>query len=221
MKLVLFCFTLLCSSLFALDTSLQDIGVEVEANGKTLILKREIKPECYDVKFDANSTWSGDFAASNVPKECKKTFVTTFGSVSPVKMSGIETYGELETLDFIQKMNFEPNKYILVDSRTASWYKSGTIAGAVNLPFLHVMQSKKYPKEFEEDLKTLGVKLNNGKYDFSNAKIALFFCNGIWCAQSTYAIKALVDLGYPKEKMFWYRGGMQDWASVGLSVYKP
>ncbi|MEY4504601.1 MAG: hypothetical protein RL154_897 [Pseudomonadota bacterium] len=118
-------------------------------------------------------------------------------------------------------MGLEQDKYILVDSRTQSWYKSGTIAGAINLPFTHFMQSKKYPKEFENDLKTLGVKLKDGKFDFSNAKLALFFCNGIWCGQSPFAIKALIEIGYPKEKMFWYRGGMQDWTSVGLSVYRP
>jgi rhodanese-related sulfurtransferase len=31
-------------------------------------------------------------------------------------------------------------------------------------------------------------------------------------------IKALLEVGYPAEKIKYYRGGMQAWTSLGLSV---
>ena len=49
----------------------------------------------------------------------------------------------------------------------------------------------------------------------------MLFRIGIWCPESTANIKALVALGYPVYKRKWYRGGMQDWISVGLTTVKP
>ena len=49
----------------------------------------------------------------------------------------------------------------------------------------------------------------------------MLFCNGIWCPQSTANLKTLVGYGYPVYKLKWYRGGMQDWVSVGLTTVKP
>jgi rhodanese-related sulfurtransferase len=47
------------------------------------------------------------------------------------------------------------------------------------------------------------------------------FCNGAWCGQSPESMKYLVEIGYPEEKMKWYRGGIQAWLSLGLPVVKP
>jgi len=46
----------------------------------------------------------------------------------------------------------------------------------------------------------------------------VFYCNGPWCGQSPTNIKQLVALGYPAHKLKWYRGGMQDWKSLGLTT---
>ncbi len=34
-------------------------------------------------------------------------------------------------------------------------------------------------------------------------------------------IKGLLKIGYPAHKLFWYRGGMQDWENLGLTTIKP
>lgn len=34
-------------------------------------------------------------------------------------------------------------------------------------------------------------------------------------------IKGLLEIGYPAHKILWYRGGMQDWESLGLTTLKP
>ena len=57
-----------------------------------------------------------------------------------------------------------------------------------------------------------------GLWDFSVARTLVLFCNGPWCGQSPSNIKTLLRFGYPANKLKWYRGGMQSWESLGLTV---
>ena len=66
-----------------------------------------------------------------------------------------------------------------------------------------------------------GVLRTSEFWDFSNAKTLVLFCNGMWCGQSPNNIKSLLKIGYPAHKLKWYRGGMQDWSILGLTVIKP
>ena len=211
----------IASSILAAD--LQTTGVEVTLeNGKKSVVKREAKPkECETVAFDPKDVFGGIHqAASSVSENCKRSFVTYFGKISPMKAAeNIDTYGEVEVLDFIEKSKNNKN-LLLVDTRTENWYNHETIATAVNVPYVYMKKSQ-YPDEFEEALETFGVEKKDGKYDFTNAKTLLMFCNAIWCGQSPEAMKELIAIGYPQEKMKWYRGGMQSWLSVGLTTIKP
>ena len=75
-----------------------------------------------------------------------------------------------------------------------------------------------YEFHFEFALKFLGVtKDHDGEYNFDKAKTLLLFCNGPWCSQSPTMIHALMEIGYPTEKLKWYRGGMQDWLGAGMT----
>ncbi len=209
------------SSIFAAD--LQISGVEVTLDdGKKTTIKREAKPkECENVAFDPKDIFGGNHqAALSVNENCKRSFVTYFGKISPMKAApNIDTYGEVEVLEFIEKAKTDKN-LLLIDSRTENWYNHETIASAINVPYIYTKKSQ-YPDEFKEVLETFGVVEKDGKYDFSNAKTLLMFCNGIWCGQSPEAMKELIAIGYPQEKMKWYRGGMQSWLSVGLTTIKP
>ena len=73
------------------------------------------------------------------------------------------------------------------------------------------------------DLKDLlGIeKKPNPYWDFSSAKNLLLWCNGMWCGQSPRAIQGLLKLGYPVEKLHYYRDGMQGWQILGLTVAIP
>lgn len=154
---------------------------------------------------------------------------------------GVTTVGELELLEFIDK-KLEVGKGILIDARTPSWYQKGTIPGSVNIPFTS-FNPEKSPEELEVALKKLNVKKKNktessfvdsilgwfssdaeaaaSPWDFSEAQEILLYCNGMWCGQSPTAIKNLLALGYPAKKIYYYRGGMQSWQSLGLTVYNP
>lgn len=223
LKIILGSFVL-SASLFAVD--LQNDGVEVKYKNskdeeKTIIVKREKNDSCKDVGFDPKVVYGGEHQASDsVNADCKRAFVTYMGKISPIKYSDkVETFGEVEVLDFIEKAKNNTN-LMLVDSRTENWFYHETIPSAVNIPYVYLKQSQ-YPDEFEEYLEMLGVKKVNGKYDFKNAKTILMFCNGAWCGQSPESMKALTAIGYPEEKLKWYRGGMQSWLSLGLTTVKP
>ena len=132
-----------------------------------------------------------------------------------------------------------------MDARTPSWYKKGTIPGSVNIPFTEFLAGEDAPETINA-LETLGAvrrgevgwftrsfeKLmarfgwfgadqKTDRWDFSNARQVVFWCNGPWCGQSPRAIKGLLEHGFPPEKIAYYRGGMQMWKILGLTVVIP
>ncbi|XPV54779.1 MAG: rhodanese-like domain-containing protein [Halarcobacter ebronensis] len=117
------------------------------------------------------------------------------------------------------KSNKKPENFILVDSRTKDWFDKGTIPSAVNIPYDELEYDEDFELEYERAFELLGIEIvDKNKYDFTNAKTALFFCNGSWCAQSPRAIKTLIKIGFPKEKILWYRGGVAAWVGVSLPL---
>ncbi|NNU80853.1 rhodanese-like domain-containing protein [Halovulum dunhuangense] len=134
---------------------------------------------------------------------------------------GVETYGELELLDFIRD-HVEPGTGYLVDARLSDWYAAGTIPGSVNLPFTLFQSGADNP--FRDGILQLlgGVRTGSGTgWNFDDAKHLALFCNGPWCDQSPQAIENLIAAGYPAEKLKYYRGGMQSWLMLGLTVEIP
>jgi len=187
------------------------------------IVKRHIPETCKKPQILTNEmVWTGDYANAKVPDECKSTFVHTTGHLQPMKLhNDLETFGELETLGFLREM--QTNKEMLIiDSRKKKWFRYMTIPGAINIPYYYFKYHDDYVFEFENALKDLGVTIldDEGHYDFSHAKTILLFCNGAWCSQSPMMIKALLKVGYPPQKIKWYRGGMQSWLGAGLTSTK-
>ena len=136
--------------------------------------------------------------------------------------NGVETIGELELLSYLKKGSDGDNSILVIDSRTEDWVKKGTIPGSINIPWtLLKPESGADPFEIAEILeKKFGAINIEGLWSFSNAKTLVLFCNGMWCGQSPSSIKTLLRFGYPAEKLKWYRGGMQDWEILGLTVVK-
>lgn len=152
----------------------------------------------------------------------------------------VATVAELEVIKFMETV-LARGDGLLVDSRTPAWHQKGTIPGSVNIPFF-VFELSADDLELEEAMEQIGaIKRNNvnavtrslekvglfdgdqktEQWDFSNAKMLLLWCNGPWCGQSPRAIRALISMGYPPEKLFYYRGGMQMWQSLGLTTVLP
>ena len=172
--------------------------VKIEANGKTYKIERTQKADSY---------LTNTFALTSRPSP--PFFIEPFSVTKSV-----ETYGELEVLDFISH-----KKGLFIDARLVNWYERSAIPGAVNIPFKHFLSDA---PEQEKVLKKLGGEYNkSGEWDFSHAKIILLYCNGAWCGQSPTAINALIEIGYPEDKMKYYRGGMQAWQLLGLTTIVP
>ncbi len=172
--------------------------VEVEADGKIYKIQREQNPGTY---------LTNTFALTSRPSP--PFFIEPF-EVS----AGVETFGELEVLDFISK-----KRGLFIDARLENWFAKSAIPSAKNIPFKIFLSDS--PKR-TEILKSLGgIQDASGTWDFTNAKTILLYCNGAWCGQSPTAINALIEIGYPKSKMKYYRGGMQAWQLLGLTTIVP
>ena len=117
---------------------------------------------------------------------------------------GVTTIGELELLAFLQ----DPQS-VVIDGRIRPEYEAGTIPGAVSVPY----------NEAADRLGELGCEPDFGGYECpEDVPFVALFCNGPWCGQSPTAARRMIEAGYPPEKIFYYRGGMQVWQSLGLTV---
>lgn len=114
----------------------------------------------------------------------------TWGTIQPMVVAdGVRTVGELEVLEH-SNAGFQ-----VVDARTPGWYEGGTLPGAENIPHTEVVERMD---------------------ELDRGQPTIFFCNGPQCAQSPWAIEALLEAGYPAETILYYRGGMHDWLTLGL-----
>lgn len=135
--------------------------------------------------------------------------------IQPIKAAkGVQTIGEVEVLQFMtEKVN--KKKGLLVDLRAKSDYNKETIPSSVNIP----ASVKDNPAKLKKILKIFGLKKGaNGSVDASNALDLAFYCNGLWCDQSSAFIKILLDQGYPADKILYYRGGFQMWKILGFTT---
>ena len=140
--------------------------------------------------------------------------------VQPIEIQeGVKTVGEAELLSFLDD-EVKNSKGLLIDARLPDWFEKGTIPGSINIPF-SILDGGIKSKHTQRILKLLGATVEDDKWDFENTQELLLFCNGLWCGQSPRAIKNLINMGYPAEKLFWYRGGMQSWQLLRLTVVTP
>jgi rhodanese-related sulfurtransferase len=206
----------------AVSMALQINGVRTNYKEKEIFISRMKNPKCLKVGVTPENVFGGNLAGRHVPRECKKTFVTSLGVVQAMKIDDeIVTVGEIEVLKFLQLLDFEPEKYIIVDARNEEWFQQMAIPHAVNIPYLNIKYYEDFPDEIDKNMALLNVKKDKkGTLDFSEAKEVIVYCNGSWCPQSVKMIKALAAMGYPKKKLFWYRGGLQDWIGAGFTVMK-
>lgn len=198
-------------SMLAIPSVAQDVWItpelpfiELELNDEFLVIERNP---------DLDAVVPAAFAKTSraCPPFCVQPMVVA---------SGVDTVGELELLSFLEN-EAQQGTGLLIDARTPNFFKAGTIPGSINLPFNLLSADESNP--FLEPILTQlgGVKLSNGTWSFDNAVSLALFCNGPWCGQSPRAIRNLISVGYPADKLKYYRGGMQSWLMLGLSVVVP
>lgn len=117
---------------------------------------------------------------------------------------GVTTIGELEVLEFLQSSDA-----VLVDGRIRPQYQQATIPGAISIPYT----------EAADRLGQLGCEVDfDGWICEADVPAVVLFCNGPWCGQSPTAARRMIEAGFPADKIFYYRGGMQSWNMLGLTV---
>jgi len=199
--------------------TLASISVALFASSNVLVKLTEdtpyvnIKDNGVNVKImriqDTANRLTDDFAKTSrvCPPHC----------VTPIKpVNGVKTISELELIDFIKHKVYK-KKGILVDARDKKRFLIETIPGAINIPDAIARTDS---KKIQDSLfKALGAKIKeDGSYDFSNAKDLAIFCSGLWCGASVRLVNNLAKEGYPKDKLYYYRGGLQAWKLLGLTT---
>lgn len=148
---------------------------------------------------DTQNEITGEFARTSRP--CPNFCIQP---MTPAE--GVATVGELEMLDALQ----DP-EMIVVDSRVRPDWEGGTIPGAISMPY----------NEMPDRLHELGCEPDFEGFLCDDAAQVVLFCNGPWCGQSPTAIRGIIEAGYPAERIRYYRGGMQVWRMLGLTVAEP
>ncbi len=138
--------------------------------------------------------------------------------IQPVRpVPGINAAGELEVIEFLRTRGKDLSG-LLVDSRTPKMYRQGTIPGAINIPSVLLAENNPYQ---ERILTILGAtKRPDGTWDFTNVRELMLFCIGPTCSMSPRNIRTLVKLGYPPEKLHYYRNGIRGWQLLGFPLAK-
>ena len=96
------------------------------------------------------------------------------------------------------------------------------IPGAISLPWTRLSSKTADDKAIAEVLAfQFGVIRTGELWNFESAKTLVLYCNGPWCGQSPTNIRALLALGYPAQRLKWYRGGIQSWKQFGLTTVGP
>jgi len=102
-----------------------------------------------------------------------------------------------EMIDLVEQYD----ELVIIDSRKKSDVAKGFIEGSISLP------------NTETDAKSLA------KHVASKSTPVLFYCNGSKCGRSVKASKIALAEGYTK--VYWFRGGIQEWEAKGLPVVHP
>jgi rhodanese-related sulfurtransferase len=144
--------------------------------------------------------------------------------IQPIELApGVQTLGELELIGYLRRLSAGDEGVLVIDSRDGDWpQRSGVIPGAVLIPWDRLFLSRNDPEKIADILEEdFGARRDGPLWSFSQAKTLVFYCNGPWCGQSPTNIKTLLALGYPANRLKWYRDGMQGWKALGLTTVAP
>ncbi|HEY8582249.1 MAG TPA: rhodanese-like domain-containing protein [Capillimicrobium sp.] len=128
-----------------------------------------------------------------VPGELGMVLVdATWGTITPIELApGVRTVGELEVLDHIRAGGR------VIDTRIPEYLGGGMIPTAVWVAHGEIAERQ-------------------GELDPEGPTV--LYCNGPQCAATPDAISSLLDAGVAPERLWFYRGGVHDWVTLGLPL---
>lgn len=185
----------------------------VMAEGKQAMIAPGLVSFVVDHEGDAVEVMRNQNPENTISELYSTTFRGMPQAMNPFAPHEVETLGEREFTAYMMEAE-KDESIMIVDTRTEGWHYRLTIPGSQNYPFT-LMDAE---ETMEDALDDFGVDVDGEAYNFDNAKTLVMFCNGYWCGQTPTMGRALLKAGYPEDKMKYYRGGMQAWTSLGLTV---
>ncbi len=116
--------------------------------------------------------------------------------VAPEHIPGVTRVDAEGVLTLVEKTP----RLVIIDSRIAIDRKQGHLEASVSLP------------DAETDCATLARILPE------KDRPALFYCNGVKCGRSAVAVNIARQCGYTR--LYWYRGGFEDWKQKNYPYLK-
>jgi rhodanese-related sulfurtransferase len=116
--------------------------------------------------------------------------------VAPASIPGVTNVDAEAVLNLVEKTP----QLVIVDSRIAMDRKQGYLEGSLSLP----------------DTETTCAAL--ARVIPAKNRPALFYCNGVKCGRSGVAVNIAKHCGYTR--LYWYRGGFEDWKQKGYPFLK-
>jgi len=126
---------------------------------------------------------------------------TMEAALQRLQQRGLQVIGSNEVLELVHDPRFEQGLLLVIDARDDSHYQAGHIPGAWQFDHYHAEQylPAVLPACF-------------------NAQKVVVYCNGGSCEDSEFAAIMLRDAGVPRENVFVYAGGINEWKSNGQPV---
>ena len=119
-----------------------------------------------------------------------------------LRENGLQLADGPQAIQFFRDPRREQDGVIFIDARNDEHYRAGHIPGAYHF-------DRFQPENY----------LTNVLQVCLIAQQIVFYCNGGDCDDSEHAAIILRDsLGIPKEKVFVYGGGMNEWTTNGLPI---
>lgn len=115
----------------------------------------------------------------------------------PIAPESIPGTSRVSAEQLVEMINTTPD-LVIIDARHHKEYAKGHIEGAH-----YLLDTDMTPER-------LARKVPNKETP------VVFYCNGERCARSTNAAKQAVSWGY--RRVYWFRGGWQEWHDKGLPV---
>ncbi|NDP37912.1 MAG: rhodanese-like domain-containing protein [Rhodoferax sp.] len=135
----------------------------------------------------------------------KRAGSVTKGFIQPlVPQPGVTPVTEIDVLHALN----DPSTMV-IDMRDEDEPLGPTIPNSYHIPY----------NELEDRMAELGCQQRGkNQWDCTSAFKIVAFCHGPMCVQSPAGIASLVRMGFPVNKISYYRGGMMDWQGLGLTT---
>ncbi|MFT4742361.1 MAG: hypothetical protein ACI91Z_000333 [Yoonia sp.] len=128
--------------------------------------------------------------------------------------NNVPTIGEREVISFVAT-KVADGKGLLIDSRNVDDRGTGFISTSVNIPSALLQPDNPFLNDI---LQAMGAREFQGTLNFADALPLVVFDDGPSTLDAPNLITTLLNLGYPADKMSYYRGGMLVWTALGLNT---